>query len=86
MLTSVDGIYAAGQSAKWSRVPGFWSTIGEADLKYQAWGDGFTVWYETAGVAVGVLTYNADADADADYDLGERLIAERKAAPVPLKQ
>ena len=33
--------------------------------------DGFTVWYESGDVTVGVLTYNADDD----YDLGERLIA-----------
>ena len=37
--------------------------------------DGFTVWYERAGVTVGVLTLNADDD----YDLGERLIKEALA-------
>lgn len=41
--------------------------------------DEFTVWYESGDVAVGVLTCNADDD----YDLGERLIAERRPAPVP---
>ncbi|CAN5191366.1 FAD-dependent oxidoreductase [soil metagenome] len=88
----VAGANAAGQSTEWSGVPGFWTTIGEETLKYHAWGDGyqrsrlidhgdgFTVWYETDGEAVGVLTYNADQD----YDLAERLIAERKPAPVPL--
>ena len=51
-------------------------------LKYRAWGDGyqhsrllerddgFTVWYEADGTAVGVLTCNADDD----YELGGRLI------------
>jgi hypothetical protein len=41
---------------------------------------GFTVWYEADDAVVGVLTRNAD-DA---YDLGERLIAERRPAPVPM--
>ena len=88
----VAGANAAGGSAEWSAVPGFWTTIGEADLKYHAWGDGyqrsrlldhgegFTVWYEADGAVVGVLTYNADDD----YDMAEGLIAERKPAPVPL--
>ena len=40
--------------------------------------DGFTVWYERDGAAVGVLTLNADDD----YDLGERLIKEGAPAPV----
>jgi 3-phenylpropionate/trans-cinnamate dioxygenase ferredoxin reductase subunit len=88
----VAGAVAAGQSAKWDAVPGFWTTIGEATVKYHAWGDGyqnsrllarddgFTVWYEEDGAAVGVLTCNADED----YDLGETLIAEGRPAPVPL--
>ncbi len=76
---------------KWDAVPGFWTSIGDATLKYHAWGDGyersrmldhgdsFTVWYESANAVVGVLTYNADDD----YDLGERLIAEgRPTHPV----
>jgi hypothetical protein len=61
-------------------------------LKYHAWGDGFThsrvidyddgftVWYQRDGVAVGVLTHNADHD----YDLGEQLIVAGKPAPVPM--
>lgn len=89
---AVAGASAAGQSAKWDGVPGFWSTIGEATVKYHAWGDGyqssrllshddgFTVWYETDGAAVGVLTSNADDD----YELGETLIADRRPAPIPL--
>jgi 3-phenylpropionate/trans-cinnamate dioxygenase ferredoxin reductase subunit len=42
--------------------------------------DGFTVWCESGGAVVGVLT----CDADDDYDLGETLIAEGRPAPVPL--
>jgi NADPH-dependent 2,4-dienoyl-CoA reductase/sulfur reductase-like enzyme len=88
----IAGASAAGAEAKWDAVPGFWTTIGESDVKYHAWGDGyqssrlllhddgFTVWYERDGAAVGVLTLNADVD----YDLGERLIREGHAAPVPL--
>jgi 3-phenylpropionate/trans-cinnamate dioxygenase ferredoxin reductase subunit len=38
---AVAGRTAAGQSASWSEVPGFWSTIGGRTLKYVAWGDGF---------------------------------------------
>ncbi len=70
-------------------VPGFWTTIGEAKLKYHAWGDGyqhahlvehgdgFTVWYESDGAVVGVLTL----DADDDYDRGEGLILGRDPVP-----
>jgi 3-phenylpropionate/trans-cinnamate dioxygenase ferredoxin reductase component len=48
-------------------VRGFWTTIGAPTVKYHAWGDGyqrsqllerddgFTVWYEVDGRAVGVL-------------------------------
>ena len=85
----VAGTVAAGETAEWDSVPGFWTTIGEATLKYHAWGDGFsharfvdhddgfTVWYEADGVAVGVLTYNADDD----YDGGEGLIRNRRPIP-----
>jgi 3-phenylpropionate/trans-cinnamate dioxygenase ferredoxin reductase component len=87
----VAGTNAAGGTAKWTGVPGFWTTIGDATLKYHAWGDGyeqsrlverddgFTIWYETDGVVVGVLTCNADDD----YDVAEELIVNRKAPPVP---
>jgi 3-phenylpropionate/trans-cinnamate dioxygenase ferredoxin reductase component len=90
---AIAGACAAGQHTKWDGVPGFWTSIGAATVKYHAWGDGyersrmldrpdgFTVWYESGGAAVGVLTYNADDD----YDLGERLIAGRRAAPVPMR-
>jgi NADPH-dependent 2,4-dienoyl-CoA reductase/sulfur reductase-like enzyme len=86
----VAGQTAAGRDAAWAEVPGFWSSIGDKTLKYAAWGDGyeharlaereadrFTVWYERAGVTVGVLTYQADDD----YERGRTLIAE--AQPVP---
>jgi NADPH-dependent 2,4-dienoyl-CoA reductase/sulfur reductase-like enzyme len=88
----VAGTNAAGGHAKWTGVPGFWTTIGDATLKYHAWGDGydrsrlierdggFTVWYEAEGAAVGVLTCNADDD----YDLAEDLITAGKAPPVAL--
>lgn len=87
------GAAAAGSDAKWDAVPGFWTSIGDATVKYHAWGDGFercrlvehsdgfTVWYEAGGATVGVLTYNADDD----YDLGERFIAESRPAPVPMQ-
>lgn len=89
----IAGAAAAGQDMKWDGVPGFWTTIGEATVKYHAWGDGFerrrildrsdgfTVWYESGNAVVGVLTHNADDD----YDLGERLIAEHRPAPVSMK-
>ncbi|OBA80331.1 pyridine nucleotide-disulfide oxidoreductase [Mycobacterium sp. 1164966.3] len=87
---AVAGACAAGQRAKWAEIPGFWTSIGDATVKYHAWGDGyersrmlehpdgFTVWYESENAVVGVLTYNADDD----YDLGEQLIAESRPAPV----
>lgn len=88
----IAGASAAGAEVEWDGVPGFWTTIGDSDVKYHAWGDGyqtsrlllhddgFTVWYERDGAAVGVLTLNADVD----YDLGERLVAEGRPAPVPM--
>jgi NADPH-dependent 2,4-dienoyl-CoA reductase/sulfur reductase-like enzyme len=90
---AIAGTSAAGKRATWNGVPGFWSTIGEATIKYHAWGDGyqrsrmlshpdgFTVWYEADDAVVGVLTHNADDD----YNLGQRLIAERRPAPVPMQ-
>jgi 3-phenylpropionate/trans-cinnamate dioxygenase ferredoxin reductase subunit len=86
----IAGAGAAGNVGDWDAVPGFWTTIGEATLKYHAWGDGFdraelvergdgfTVWYEANGVTVGVLTYNVDDD----YDRGEAFI--RRKSPIPL--
>jgi NAD(P)H-nitrite reductase large subunit len=91
---AIAGTNAAGGRAKWDAVPGFWTTIGDATVKYHAWGDGyersrllerdggFTVWYEAEGAVVGVLTCNADDD----YDMGERLIARGTPAPVPMSR
>ncbi|KMO82811.1 NAD(P)/FAD-dependent oxidoreductase [Mycolicibacterium chlorophenolicum] len=90
----VAGAAAAGDDATWSGVPGFWTTIGDADVKYHAWGDGyerskmvehgddgFTVWYTAGdGATVGVLTYNADDD----YDRGEELITAGEPPPVEM--
>ena len=42
--------------------------------------DGFKVWYEVDGRAVGVLTCNADDD----YELGARLIESGEPVPVPM--
>jgi 3-phenylpropionate/trans-cinnamate dioxygenase ferredoxin reductase subunit len=90
---AIAGAQAAGQPLTWQGVPGFWTTIGDATLKHHAWGDGyehdrlldraqgFTVWYESRGAAVGVLTHNADAD----YDTGETLIAKARPAPVSME-
>lgn len=84
---AIAGTAAAGGAAVWDSVPGFWSTIGEATIKYHAWGDGyerarvvprdgggFTVWYSNRNEeVVGVLTHHADED----YDAGEQLIGRR---------
>ena len=62
------GDAAAGGDVGWDGVPGFWTTIGDATVKYHAWGDGydharlidhedgFTAWYGRDGATVGVLT------------------------------
>ncbi len=86
---ALAGAAAAGHPGQWDQVPGFWTSIGDTTLKYHAWGDGydrshlveysdgFTIWYESDGAVVGVLTCNADND----YELGEGLI--RRRAPIP---
>jgi NADPH-dependent 2,4-dienoyl-CoA reductase/sulfur reductase-like enzyme len=79
----IAGCTAAGGTAVWDAVPGFWSTIGDHTLKYAAWGDGFddavleshaggafTGWYRRDGRLVGVLTH----EADEDYERGKREI------------
>ena len=38
---AIAGAGAAEEWAEWDDVPGFWSTIGDATLKYHAWGDGY---------------------------------------------
>ena len=81
----IAGRTAAGETAQWDAVPGFWSTIGSHTLKYAAWGDGydesrlephgdgaFTAWYGRDGRIVGVLAH----EADEDYERGRSLIAE----------
>jgi 3-phenylpropionate/trans-cinnamate dioxygenase ferredoxin reductase component len=78
----VAGLSAAGHPAVWDKVPGFSCTIGESTLKYRGWGtgyehsrlvehrNGFTVWYESGGEVVGVLSLNADDD----YRLADQLV------------
>jgi 3-phenylpropionate/trans-cinnamate dioxygenase ferredoxin reductase subunit len=90
---AIAGACAARWPTRWVGVPGFWTSVGDATLKYHAWGDGyehselrdhadgFTVWYESGDAVVGVLTYNADDD----YELGEQLIAERRPTPFPIE-
>ncbi|RDH80553.1 NAD(P)/FAD-dependent oxidoreductase [Mycolicibacterium moriokaense] len=79
----IAGAAAAGVDVRWDGVPGFWTMIGGATVKYHAWGDGydscrlvdrgdgFTAWYRRDGAVVGVLTMNADDD----YERGGALIA-----------
>lgn len=86
----IAGTNAAGGAQSWDAVPGFWTTIGDRTLKYAAWGDGyararlvergtgFSVWYEANGIAVGVLTL----EADDDYAEGQNRI--RAGAAIPL--
>ncbi|WP_326547967.1 FAD-dependent oxidoreductase [Mycolicibacterium sp. ND9-15] len=81
----VAGLTAAGFPAAWETVPEFSCTIGTSVLKYLGWGvgydrsrfvdhhTGFTVWYETGGDVIGVLTLNADDD----YRRGEELLRSR---------
>jgi NAD(P)H-nitrite reductase large subunit len=78
----IAGTVIAGSEAAWSRIPGFWSTIGDKTIKYRAWGDGwdeqvfedkgeaFTVWYGKEGALVGVLSHGIDED----YEQGRGLI------------
>lgn len=89
-MGEIAGAGAAGEDRTWRNAPGFWSVIGDRVLKYAAWGDGFdeakmvrhddssfTVWYGRGGVAVGVLTH----EADEDYEKGASLV--ETGAPVP---
>ena len=81
----IAGLSAAGHAAAWDKVPGFSCTIGESTLKYCGWGigyehsrlvehhNGFTVWYESSGEVVGVLSLNADED----YRLADQLVRSR---------
>lgn len=91
-MGSVAGRTAAGGTASWDAVPGFWTDIGGRTLKYAAWGDGFdeavlvdgsdgsfVVWYTKNGEYVGVLTYEDD-DA---YEAGSKLVEDH--APIELR-
>ena len=81
----IAGHTAAGVTAHWGGVPGFWSTIGDRTLKYAAWGDGydqvvldtgddeaFTAWYLRDDRIVGLLTHEADDDYERGRDLVKR--------------
>ena len=90
-MGEIAGRAIAGDAdARWDVAPGFWSTIGEHQLKYVAWGDGFdetrlvehgrgawTIWYGAEGRTVGVLTHNRDED----YESGRGLV--ETGAPLP---
>jgi 3-phenylpropionate/trans-cinnamate dioxygenase ferredoxin reductase subunit len=85
----VAGLTLAGQPARWTTPPGFWSTIAGRTLKHVAWGDGYdaavattrgdgtTVWYGRDGVVVGVLTH----DHDEDNERAAAALAERWTFP-----
>ena len=85
-MGEIAGANIAGQDRRWATAPGFWSGIGDHELKYSSWGDGheraelvegpqgWAVWYAVDGSVVGVLT----SDWDAEYERGQELI-ERHA-------
>ena len=85
-MGEIAGANIAGQDRRWATAPGFWSGIGDHELKYSSWGDGYesaelvegpqgwAVWYAVDGSVVGVLT----SDWDAEYERGQELI-ERHA-------
>ena len=86
----VAGRTAAGESARWTGVPGFWTQIGAHTLKYAGWGDGFdevrvdsdadgfTAWYRGGDRIAGVLTHGHDDD----YASGPR--ADRRGGAMEL--
>lgn len=94
---AIAGAAAAGATTRWGSVPGFWSSIGKATVKYHAWGDGhqhihltshsdgFTVWYTADGGSAenGPVVGVLTHNADEDYDAGEKLIAHHAPLPVP---
>lgn len=82
-MGEIAGANIAGQDRRWDTAPGFWSGIGDHELKYSAWGDGYdtarlvedpdggwAVWYAQGSTVVGVLTWNWDES----YDRGQELI------------
>lgn len=73
-MGQVAGRTLAEREATWDAAPGFWSTIGDKNLKYVGWGDGwdeirfepgcgesFVARYGRAGELVGVLSHEDDA-------------------------
>jgi len=91
-MGEIAGATAAGAEDEWQNAPGFWSQVGDHQLKYAAWGDGFeqaqlrehaggafTIWYtDRTGATVGVLTH----ERDDDYEQGTELV--ETAAKPPL--
>ena len=87
-MGEIVGANLAGEHQRWAVAPGFWSTIGDHQLKYSAWGDGFdradlvegpegwAVWYSCDGSVVGVLAENWDSA----YERGQSLI--ERGAPL----
>ena len=87
-MGEIVGANLAGEHQCWAVAPGFWSTIGDHQLKYSAWGDGFdradlvegpegwAVWYSCDGSVVGVLAENWDSA----YERGQSLI--ERGAPL----
>ena len=87
-MGEIVGANLAGEHQRWAVAPGFWSTIGDHQLKYSAWGDGFdradlvegpegwAVWYSRDGSVVGVLAENWDSA----YERGQSLI--ERGAPL----
>lgn len=87
-MGEIVGANLAGDHQRWAVAPGFWSTIGDHQLKYSAWGDGFdradlvegpegwAVWYSQDGSVVGVLAENWDSA----YERGQSLI--ERGAPL----
>lgn len=87
-MGEIVGANLAGEHQRWAVAPGFWSTIGDHQLKYSAWGDGFdradlvegpegwAVWYSQDGSVVGVLAENWDSA----YERGQSLI--ERGAPL----
>jgi 3-phenylpropionate/trans-cinnamate dioxygenase ferredoxin reductase subunit len=87
-MGEIVGANLAGDHQHWAVAPGFWSTIGDHELKYSAWGDGFdradlvegpegwAVWYSRDGAVVGVLAENWDEA----YERGQSLI--ERGAPL----
>jgi 3-phenylpropionate/trans-cinnamate dioxygenase ferredoxin reductase component len=81
-MGEIAGANLAGQHRRWEQAPGFWSAIGDHQLKYSAWGDGYetahfvnsedgwAVWYADDSTVVGVLT----CDWDDEYERGQTLI------------